>query len=194
MNDTTVIEKPAKAPLNGVDVPTLLATINAVGEQPELAKFQFRANGSWISGTHSRAVMNGFSGAGGEHERETTFIAEGDHAKVLCGTDLAPTPIEYLLAALSACITAGIGNIASARGVELESVESRVSGDIDLRGILGLSDEVRNGYQGISATFRVKGNAEAEKLRKVVEQSIARSAVFDVLTNGVPVKINIEAA
>jgi uncharacterized OsmC-like protein len=194
MNDTTVIEKPAKVAMNGVDVPALLATINAVGENPEAAKFQFRANGNWLSGTHSRAAINGFFGAGGEHERDTTFVVDGDHAKVLCGTDLGPTPVEYLLAALSACITAGIGNIASARGVELESVDSSVSGDIDLQGILGLNDGVRNGYQGISATFKVKGKAEAEKLRRIVEQSVARSAVFDVLTNGVPVKINIEAA
>jgi uncharacterized OsmC-like protein len=194
MTDSAVAERPAKVAMNGVDVPTLLATINAVGENPEAAKFQFRANGNWVSGTHSRATMNGFFGAGQEHERETTFIAEGDHAKVLCGTDKAPTPIEYLLAALSACITAGIGNIASARGVELEAVESNVVGDIDLQGILGLNDSVRNGYQGINATFKVKGKADAEKLRKLVEQSVARSAVFDVLTNGVPVKINIEAA
>lgn len=190
----TVIEKPAKVARNGVDVPTLLATINAVGENPEAAKFQFRARGDWISGTHSRAAMNGFFGAGQEHERDTTFVAEGDHAKVLCGTDKAPTPIEYLLAALSACITAGIGNIASTRGIDLESVESEVAGDIDLQGILGLNDQVRNGYQGISATFRVKGQADAEKLRRVVEQSVARSAVFDVLTNGVPVKIDIQVA
>jgi uncharacterized OsmC-like protein len=194
MTDSAVAERPAKVAMNGVDVPTLLATINAVGENPEAAKFQFRANGNWVSGTHSRATMNGFFGAGQEHERETTFIAEGDHAKVLCGTDKAPTPVEYLLAALSACITAGIGNIASARGVELEAVESNVVGDIDLQGILGLNDSVRNGYQGINATFKVKGKADAEKLRKLVEQSVARSAVFDVLTNGVPVKINIEAA
>jgi uncharacterized OsmC-like protein len=138
--------------------------------------------------------MNGYYGAGGEHERATAFAAEGDHSEVLCGTDKAPTPIEYLLAALSACITAGIGNIASARGVKLESVESQVDGDIDLLGLLGLSDQVRNGYQGISATFKIKGAADAEKLRGIVEQSVARSAVFDVLTNGVPVNITIEAA
>lgn len=194
MGDTTVTQKPAKVAMNGVDVPTLLATINAVGANPEAARFQFRARGNWISGTHSRVAMNGFFGAGVEHERDTTFVAEGDHAKVLCGTDLGPTPVEFLLAALSACITAGIGNIASARGIALESVESVVKGDIDLQGILGLNDSVRNGYQGIDATFKVKGEAEAEKLIRVVEQSIARSAVFDVLTNGVPVRINIEAA
>lgn len=181
-----------KVAMNGVDTPTLLATIKAVGEHPELARFQFRTHGEWVTGTHSRAVMNGFSGAGGEHEHMKAFVAEGDHPTVLCGKDNGPTPVEYLLSALSACITAGIGNIASARGVELTAVESEVEGDIDLQGILGLNDEVRNGYEGIDATFRIKGDASPEKLRQIVEQSVARSAVFDVLTNGVPVTIHIK--
>jgi uncharacterized OsmC-like protein len=194
---TETIEAPAKAPkvaMNGVDVPTLLATINAVSEAPAAAKFQFRADGEWVSGTHSRTTVGGYFGAGAEQEREEAFTAEADHPAVLCGGDNAATPIEYLLTALSACITAGIGNIASARGVELEEVTSHIEGDIDLQGLLGIDENVRNGYQGINASFKVKGQAEAEKLRKIVEQSIARSAVFDVLTNGVPVNINIEAA
>jgi len=189
---TDVLEKPAKAAMNGVDVPTLLATIGAVDNQRELAKFTFRANGEWLNGTHSRARVNGYSGAGGDHERDADFVVESDHPVVLTGGDNAPAPVEYLLAALSACITAGIGNIASARQIKLESVETTVEGDIDLQGILGLNDAVRNGYNGIRATFKIKGDAPAEKLRQVVEQSVQRSAVYDVLTNGVPVAIGIE--
>ncbi|MGH9324903.1 MAG: OsmC family protein, partial [Vicinamibacteria bacterium] len=94
---------------------------------------------------------------------------------------------------LLACITAGIGNIAAARGVKLTAVESEIEGDIDLRGILGLSDEVRNGYQRIRVNFKIKGDASPEKLREIVEQSRARSAVYDVLTEGVPVEIRINA-
>jgi uncharacterized OsmC-like protein len=186
------METPAKVAMNGVDVPTLLATIGAVGGQPELARFTFRANGEWLKGTHSRARMNGFSGAGGEHARSQDFVAEGDHPAVLCGGDNAPTPVEYLLAALSACITAGIGNIASARQIKLESVETTVEGDINLLGLLGLDDGVRNGYSGIRASFKVKGNAPDEKLKQLVEQSVKRSAVFDVLTNGVMVDIRVD--
>ena len=181
-----------KRPLNGVDVPTLFATINAVGEQPELAKFQFRASNQWIRGTHSRTRIEGFSGAGGEHAQTADFDYDGDHPPVLCGVGNAPTPVEFLLHALVSCITAGIGNIASARGIELESIESKVEGDLDVRGLLGLSDEVRNGYQGIRLSFKVKGDASADKLRQVVAQSQARSAVYDVLTNGVPVSIEVE--
>ena len=186
-------ERPMPEPRNGVDTPALLNTINAVANQTDLAKFQFRASNRWLAGTHSRSEMSGYFGAGAEQAREATFTAEADHTTVLCGTDEGPTPVEYLLHALAACLTAGIGNIASARGITLHEVESTVEGDIDLQGILGISDDVRNGYQGIRVSFKIRGDAEAEKLRKIVEQSRARSAVYDVLTNGVPVTVDIDA-
>ena len=182
-----------KRPLNGVDVPTLFATINAVGQQPELAKFQFRATNQWVKGTHSRSRIEGFSGAGGEHEQTADFVYDADHPPVLCGKGNAPTPVEFLMHAIAGCITAGIGNIASARGIELESVECTVEGDLDVQGLLGLSDEVRNGYQGLRLSYKIKGDADAETLRKVIAQSQARSAVYDVLTNGCPVSIEVDA-
>jgi uncharacterized OsmC-like protein len=185
-----VIEKPA---LNGVNTPTLLATINAVGAQPELAEFRFRARASWISGTHSRITVDDFSGAGGEHRHEAPFVADADHPTVLVGADNGPTPVEFLLQGLAACLTAGIGNIAAVRGVRLDSVESVVEGDINLLGLLGLNKEVRNGYSGIRCSFKIRGDAPAEKLAAIVEQSRARSAVYDVLTNGCPVAIEIDA-
>lgn len=198
MNSTATIEMPATkkrepVPLNGVNTPTLLATINAVGGQPDLANFTFRAKGRWLNGTHMRSTMSGFAGAGGEHSHKVAYTADADHPAVLCGEDNGPTPVEYLLHALAACLTAGIANIASARGVSLHSVECNVEGDINLLGIFGLSDQVRNGYSGIRATFKIAGDAPAEKLREIVEQSRARSAVFDVLTNGVPVALAVEA-
>ncbi len=191
----TSVQEPAKAraPLNGVDTPNLFATINAVAANPPLAKFQFRATNRWVSGTHSRGSIETFAGAGGEQTHRRVFTLEADHPAVLVGTDHAPLPVEYLLYGLAACITSGIANIAAARGVTLTEVESRVEGDIDLRGILGLSNEVRNGYENIRATFTIRGDAPAEKLRQIVEQSKARSAVFDVLTQGVPVQIDVNA-
>src|SRR5215216_2215601 len=182
-----------REPRNGVDTPTLLATINVVKDTPELAKFQFRASNRWISGTYSESRVEAFSGAGGEHAHQTQFRYGADHPAVLVGQDRGPTPIEFLLHGLAACITAGIGNIAAARGVTLTSVESQVEGDIDLRGILGLSDQVRNGYERIRITFDITGDGPPEKLRQIVEQSRARSAVYDVLTNGVPVEVAINA-
>src|SRR5688572_27018719 len=182
-----------REPRNGVDTPALLATINAVKEMPALAKFCFRASSRWVNGTYSESRVESFSGAGGEHTHQSDFRYGADHPAVLVGQDRGPTPIEFLLHGLAACITAGIGNIAAARGVTLTSVESQVEGDIDLRGILGLSDEVRNGYKSIRISFTISGDAPPEKLRQIVEQSRARSAVFDVLTNGVPVEVTVKA-
>jgi uncharacterized OsmC-like protein len=182
-----------REPRNGVNTPDLLATINAVKEMPHLAKFRFRASNRWISGTYSESRVESFTGAGGEHTHQTQFRYDADHPAVLVGQDRGPTPIEFLLHGLASCITAGIGNIAAVRGVTLTSVESRVEGDIDLRGILGLSDQVRNGYERIRISFDIAGDAPAEKLREIVQQACDRSAVFEVLTNGVPVDVTINS-
>ena len=189
--------KPARtprAPLNGVDTPNLFATINFVADNPGTSNFVFRAENQWISGTHSRTAISGYYGANGEQTRDKTFIAEGDHPALLVGADNAPTPVEFLLHALATCITSGIGNIAAARGVKLTRVNSRVEGSIDLAGLLGISGEVRNGYQDIRISFEIEGDAPAETLAEIVNQSKARSAVFDVLTNGVPVAVEVKVA
>jgi len=191
--ETTTKPRRAKLPLNGVDTPTLFGTLDVVKGQPALAKFQFRASNRWKSGTLSETTIGTFSGAGGEHAHKTTFTLNADHPGVLVGEDRAPLPIEYLLHALATCITGGIANIAAARGVTLTDVQSTIEGDIDLLGIFGMSKDVRNGYQGIRASFAIKGDAPPEKLQEIVEQSRARSAVFDVLTNGVPVSMSVNA-
>jgi uncharacterized OsmC-like protein len=192
MSTVTTPKAPPK-PRNGVDTPTLLATINAVGAQPELAKFQFRASNRWQAGTHSQTRIQSFSGAGAEQMHVKEFVYDADHPAVLVGRDQAPTPVEFLLHAIGACLTAGIANVAAARGVSLNEVESHVEGNIDLRGILGLSDHVRNGYQQLSINFTIKGDAPPDVLERIVEQSRKRSAVYDVLTNGVPIAISVNA-
>jgi len=193
MTTQTAEKKREKVPMNGVDTPTLFATINAVKEQPELAKAQFRASSRWVAGTHSRSKVESFTAAGGTHTHEGDYAFDADHPKVLTGTGKGATPVEFLLHGLAGCLTAGIANIAAARGVTLTEVSSTLEGDMDLRGILGLSNEVRNGYSGITVTFDIKGDAPAEKLRQIVEQSRARSAVFDVLANGTAIDVRVNA-
>lgn len=192
MSQTMTKDARKPEPRNGVDVPTLFATLDAVKGQPDLAKFQFRAVNRWQQGTHSRTRIESFSGAGGEQKHAQTFTFDADHPQVLVGRDQGPTPVEFLLHGLAACLTAGIGNIASARGITLFEVESTVEGDIDLLGIFGMSDEVRNGYEQIRISFKIKGDAPEETLRRIVEQSRDRSAVYDVLTNGTKVAIDVQ--
>jgi uncharacterized OsmC-like protein len=177
---------------NGVDTATLFATLDAVRAQPEIAKFQFRASNTWVNGTHNRSTLSGFYGALQEMEHKHATTIDADHPAVLVGDDNAPTPVEYLLHAIAACLTAGVANVAAARGFELTKVTSTVQGDIDLLGILGLSDgAVRNGYEQIRVSFHIDGDADEETLRRIVEQSRKRSAVYDVLTNGTPVHVDV---
>jgi len=184
---------------NGVDTATLFATLDAVRGQNEIAKFQFRAQNTWVSGTHSTSKISGFYGAMQEMEHAHQTEVVSDHPAVLVGQDNGPAPVEYLLHGIAACLTAGIANIAAARGVDLTRVSSTVEGDIDLLGILGLSDgSVRNGYEQVKVTIHmvkvtihIAGDADDETLRGLVEQSRRRSAVYDVLTNPTPVVIDV---
>ena len=186
---TTATEAPRR---NGVDVATLFATLDAIKDQNEIAKFQFRASNTWVSGTHSRSQFSDFYGAMQEMEHKHVTRLDADHPAVLVGQDNGPTPIEYVLHAIASCLTSGLANIAAARGVDLHKVTSTVEGDIDILGILGLSNgTVRNGYKQIRVTFHIEGDADDATLRGLVEQSRRRSAVYDVLTNPTPILINV---
>ena len=190
----TETERPTRTARNGVDVPTLFATLDAVKASPAIADFQFRASNTWISGTHNRTTIQGFYGAGRRTPAaRKPFVYDADHPAVLVGTGKGPTPVEFLLHAIAACLTAGLANIAAARGVTLNRVTSTVEGDIDLLGILGLDREVRNGYRQIRVGI-VIGRRRREELKALVEQSRRRSAVYDVLSNGTDVVIDVTAA
>jgi uncharacterized OsmC-like protein len=185
------IDQAASTHRNGVDTATFFATLDALRAAPEAAQFQFRARNEWLTGTHSRSTIDEFSGAGAEQAHQRTFTFDADHPAVLVGRDEGPTPVEFILHSLAACLTAGIANIAAARKVTLTEVRSTVTGDIDLNGILGLDPSVRNGYEQVRIVFTIRGDAPPDVLRRIVEQSTARSAVYDVITNGVPVAISI---
>ena len=178
---------------NGVDIEGIFGVLDALKAAPEAAQFQFRASNEWVSGTHSRSTIDGFFGVGEERRHEQTFVFDADHPVLMVGQDNGPTPVEFVLHALASCLTAGIANIASARGVTLHEVRSTVAGDVDVNGLLGLDPEVRNGYQQITVTFDISGDADAETLRSIVDRSRDRSAVYDVITNTVPVSIEVRS-
>ena len=177
---------------NGVDTDTMFATLDLIREQPELAQFQFRATNRWLGGAHNRSTIQGFYAAGGEDAtRGEAFSLDAGEPAILLGTDTGPNPAEHLLHALAACLTTSIVYVAAARKVRLTSVESTLIGDMDVRGALGVDPEPRNGFSQIRVAFRVTGDAPAEKLREVVERAKARSAVYDMVTNGVPVAVEV---
>src|SRR5213082_1300971 len=159
---------------NGVNTRVLFATLDAIKQQPELAKFQFRATNVWLGGAHNRSTIKDFYGAGQEDtSRQGEFVLDAGEPAVLVGTDTGPNPAEALLHALAACLTTSLVYVAAARGVQLTRVESSIEGDMDLRGALGLSDEVRNGFDAIRVSFTLEGDAPPEKLRELVERAKA---------------------
>ena len=178
---------------NGVNTEQMYGTLDAIKAQPELGVFQFRASNEWIEGAHNRTTIQRFYGAGQEDtSREDAFVIDAGEPAILLGNDTGANPAEALLHALAACLTTSLVYVAAARKVHLTEVRSTLEGDMDVRGALGLSDEVRNGFTNIRATFYVNGDAPEEKLREVVERAQARSAVFDMVTHGVPVTVELE--
>jgi len=178
---------------NGIDTEVLFGTLDAVKAQPDLARFQFRATNTWVDGAHNRSTIDDLFGAGQVMTRAEPFVVDAGEPAVLVGTDTGPNPAEFLLHALAACLTTSLVYVAAARGVRLTEVTSTLEGDLDLQGALGIDESYRNGFEQIRVTFHVKGDAPPEKLREVVLRGRARSVVFDSITRGVPVAVDVVA-
>ena len=181
---------------NGVDTTMMFATLDAIKAQPEIAQFRFRARNTWLGGAHNRSTIKDFYAACGEDTTRTeAFTLDAGEPAILLGRDTGPNPAEYLLHAPAACRTTSLVYVAAARNVRLTEVQSTLEGDMDVRGALGLSDEVPNRYENIRVTFRIKSDAPAEKLAELVARAQSRSAVFDSVSNPVPVAVDfIKAA
>jgi uncharacterized OsmC-like protein len=175
--------------LNGVNVTALGETVEAVKGNPQIAQFNFRLKNAWMNGDRNRSTIHDFTGALGEHRTGVNaFIAENGEPEVLLGEDAAPNPVEWLLHALVGCMTTSTAYHAAARGIRIDAIDSDVDGDLDLRGFLGLSDQVRKGYSAIRVNMRVKTSASQAD----IEQLVAMSPVLDVVGRGAPVTIKID--
>jgi uncharacterized OsmC-like protein len=177
--------------VNGVNVEQLFQTIDAIKVTPKIAKFKFSAKNQWQGGGHNRTTINEFEGACQRHARKEPFVLDNDEPPVLLGKDIGANPVEQVLHALAGCLTSSLVYHAAARGIKLDEVESTYEGDLDLHGFLGLDPKVRNGYEQLRVTFKVKGDAPPEKLQELVELAQKRSPVFDIVTHGVPVKVTL---
>jgi uncharacterized OsmC-like protein len=175
--------------INGVNVDQLIGTVNAVKEKPAIAKFQFRATNKWLTGGHNQTSIKGFYGAGQEDTTRTKpFVLDADEPPILLGEDHGANPVEYVLTALAGCLTTSLVYHAAANGIKIDEVESSLEGDLDLQGFLGLSDNIRKGYQNVRVVMKVKSDAPAEKLAEFTK----RSPVFDIVSNPVPVSVEIQ--
>jgi len=175
---------------NGVNVQALLDAREALKASPEAAQFTWRSTTRWENGVHTTSTVKHFFGLGAEqtHKAQSEFTA--DHPEVFAAEDNGITPIEYLLVGLAGCLTAGVASVAQNRGIQLRSVESTVEGNHDIRGILGVDSDVRNGFNDIKVTFKIDADASQQEIEALVAQSQKRSAVFDALAN--PTEVTVE--
>ena len=188
---TMALSSTSKTADNGVNVAALLGAREALAKTPAAAAFKWRAGCQWINGTHSRSTIGSFFGLGAEQSRKKAFAVEADHPEVFASEDHAPTPVEIVLAGLASCLTAGVAAVAQNRGIQLHSVKSTVEADMDLQGILGIDEDVRNGFSAIRVHFDIKADATAEEIAAIVAQSQKRSAVFDIITNPTNVFVTV---
>ena len=182
----------AKTANNGVNVQHLIGAREALTATPAAAQFQWRATCEWKNGTHSHSIVENFFGLGEEQARKKTFRFDADHPEVFAAEDLGATPVEYVLVGLASCLTAGIASVAQYRNIQLRSVKATIEGDMDLQGILGIDDEVRNGFKGIKVTYDIDADAKREDIEALVAQSQKRSAVYDIVTNPTNVTVAVK--
>ena len=175
---------------NGVNVEALLGARAALTEAPAAAHFKWRATCDWVRGTHSRTTVEGFYGLGAEQSRGKSFRYDADHPEVFASEDKGATPVEFVLAALASCLTAGIAAVAQNRNIQLRSVKATLEGAMDIQGILGIDSDVRNGFNDIKVTFNIDADATQQEIEALVAQSQKRSAVFDIITN--PTNVTVE--
>ncbi|MCD0453285.1 OsmC family protein [Actinocorallia sp. API 0066] len=168
---------------NGVNVQALLDAREVLKGAPEAAQFTWRATSKWEDGVHSTTKIQNFFGLGQEQTHKTESVFDADHPEVFAAADNGITPIEYLLVGLASCLTAGVASVAQNRGIQLRSVEAVIEGEHDIRGILGVDSDVRNGYNDIKVTFKIDADASPQDIEALVAQSQKRSAVFDALAN-----------
>jgi uncharacterized OsmC-like protein len=176
---------------NGVNVEALIGARTALSEAPEAAKFKWRATCDWVRGTHSRTTVQDFFGLGAEQSRPKAFHFDADHPELFASEDKGATPVEYVLVALAACLTAGIAAVAQNRQIQLRSIKATLEAGMDMQGILGIDSEVRNGFDGIRVTFYIDADATRADIAALVAQSQRRSAVFDIITNPTNVAVGV---
>ena len=173
--------------VNGVPCDKLFGAIAKVRDDAEMAQFRFSARNEWVEGTASRSWIHEWYGMGGEHTHVERFDFAADHPTL--GHGHGPTPQEFVLHALAACVTAGIATGEAARNITLNSVSSKVSADIDVRGVLGVDPDVRKGFSNVDIEFEIDADCDEEQKDALLAGGAKYSAVFDIMAN--PTEVNI---
>src|ERR1044071_1862794 len=134
MNDVMTQIRPGL--VNGIDVDALQQVVRQVSEDPAKGMVRFAVKSAWQGQTKSRATVESYRIGGQEVKRR--FEIDVEEPVELLGQNSAPNPQEMLMTALNACIMVGYVAGAAVKGVRLQKAESATSGELDLRGFLGI--------------------------------------------------------
>jgi uncharacterized OsmC-like protein len=186
---TTATQATTSHCINGVDVDQVMDVITHINQDENYGKAQFRARNQWLNGGINHSEIKGFHACGQEDQsRKQPFKLANDEPMFLAGEDCAPNPVEYILHALAGCLTTTMVYHAAVQGIEIDAVESSYEGDLDLRGIFGLSDQVRKGYNAVRVNMKVKSQASVEQLTALA----MFSPVYDIISKSLPVEFVLE--
>ena len=172
--------------VNGLDLAALGEVVEAIEQDPSQAQVGFDVVTRWTGQTRSETTVSGFTMAGERITRTHKIVA--DEPCELLGGDSAPNPQELLMAAFNACITVGYVAGAALKGITLDSLEIRTRGELDLRGFLGLSDEVPPGYESIAYDVRIKGDGSPEQFEEIHQNVMKTSPNYFNISR--PIRVN----
>lgn len=178
--------------INGFNTEAIAGTVEAIVNNPKIADFELRAENKWITGGHNRSTIQGFYGACKEDSSRTEpFIYDNDEPPLLLGNNLGANPAEVVLHGLLGCMTTTMVLLAAARGIEVTGVTSRVEGDIDLQGFLGLSAEVEKGFSQVRVVFDIEGASEEQKQELLVLAQ--QSPMFNTLIQPADIQVSLHS-
>jgi len=170
----------------------LFETIDAIKETPTLAKSKFRVTNRWIKGGHNHTTIKDFYGQQKDMAHKKPFELDANEPPALLGEDKGPNPAEYLLTGLASCMTTGLVYHAAAKGIEIRGVESRLEGDIDLQGFLGLSPEAKVGFENIRVYFKIDADISAEQKEELIQMAQKYSPAFNTVISATPASVRLD--
>jgi uncharacterized OsmC-like protein len=179
--------------LNGLNLVQMHETIELLSRQPPLAVFEFRARNQWINGGENRSTIGGFYGVGAEDTSRTAdFVFTNGEPPVLLGHNEDANPVEFLLHALAGCVTTTTVLHATARGITINRLATRLKGNINVQGLLGLDEKTPAGYESIDIAMDIDADCSDEDLEDLLKYAQEHSPVCNTVARPVAVRITRE--
>lgn len=172
---------------NGVDVEKLGSMVEAVKNDPQLAKLRFTVHSEWKGGLKAQHAGGEYTvGIKTSRHKQARPILTDEPVEVL-GSDAGVSPAEMTLAALGSCLMVGYAANAAAMGIDLQEVTLDIAGEGDLQGFMNIG-KTRPGLSRIEVQAFIKANAPRAKLQELHDFVNQHSPIWDTIANPVRVQ------